>query len=279
MKRRHRAALRKSFVYTFLIFYAIFTLLPIYWVFVTSVKPSSEVESFPPTLLPHAFSLEHYKFVFLKTRVVRGIVNSLLVTLAVTGISLVSASMAGYSLARFRFPGKNALSAAILGLYLIPPVVNVIPLFLLLRTLGLLNTLWALILAYQALVLPLLTFLLRNYFESVPQELEESALVDGCTRLGALWRVTLPLSIPGLATAAIFAFIFSWNEFIFALLFLFSDELKTFQLTLMEFVKLYRIDWGALTAAMVIGMAPVIFFLIVAQRYLIAGLLGGAIKR
>jgi len=117
------------------------------------------------------------------------------------------------------------------------------------------------------------------YFESIPRELEESALVDGCTRLGALRRVTLPLSMPGLATAAIFAFILSWNEFIFALLFLFSDELKTFQLTLMEFVKLHRIDWGALTAAMVIGMAPVLFFLVVAQRYLIADLLGGAIKR
>jgi len=157
--------------------------------------------------------------------------------------------------------------------------VNVIPLFLLLRSLRLLNTLWALILAYQGLVLPLLTFLLRNYFEGIPKELEESALVDGCTRLGALLRVTLPLSVPGLSTAAIFAFIFSWNEFIFALLLIFSDELKTFQLTLMEFVKLYRIDWGALTAAMVIGMAPVLFFLVIAQRYLIAGLLGGAIKR
>lgn len=277
--KRKRKHIFSVFVYLFLCLYTVFTLLPIYWVFVTSVKPSTEVESFPPTLLPHTFSLEHYEFVFMKTRVVRGILNSLLVTLAVTVISLISASMAGYALARFRFPGKNALSATILGLYLIPPVVNVIPLFLLLRTLHLLNTLWALILAYQALVLPLLTFLLRNYFEGIPRELEESALVDGCTRLGALWRVTLPLSVPGLATAAIFAFIFSWNEFIFALLLLFSDELKTFQLTLMEFVKLYRIDWGALTAAMVIGMAPVLFFLVVAQRYLIAGLLGGAIKR
>jgi len=211
--KRKRKHIFSVFVYLFLCLYTVFTLLPIYWVFVTSVKPSTEVESFPPTLLPHTFSLEHYEFVFMKTRVVRGILNSLLVTLAVTVISLISASMAGYALARFRFPGKNALSATILGLYLIPPVVNVIPLFLLLRTLHLLNTLWALILAYQALVLPLLTFLLRNYFEGIPRELEESALVDGCTRLGALWRVTLPLSVPGLATAAIFAFIFSWNEF------------------------------------------------------------------
>ena len=278
MRKKH-APFIKALVYLFLSLYAIFTLLPIYWVFVTSVKPATEVESFPPTLIPHSFSLEHYEFVFMKTRVVRGILNSLLVTLAVTAISLISASMAGYALARFRFPGKGPISATILGLYLIPPVVNVIPLFLLFRALHLLNTLWALILAYQSLVLPLLTFLLRNYFEGIPKELEESALVDGCTRLGALWRVTLPLSVPGLATAAIFAFIFSWNEFIFALLLLFSDELKTFQLTLMDFVKLYRIDWGALTAAMVIGMVPVLFFLVVAQRYLIAGLLGGAIKR
>lgn len=277
--RGKRKRLLSALVYLFLCLYAVFTLLPIYWVFVTSVKPAAEVESFPPTLLPHTFSLEHYEFVFMKTRVVRGILNSLLVTLAVTAISLVSASLAGYALARFHFPGKGVISAAVLGLYLIPPVVNVIPLFLLLRSLRLLNTLWALILAYQGLVLPLLTFLLRNYFEGIPKELEESALVDGCTRLGALLRVTLPLSVPGLSTAAIFAFIFSWNEFIFALLLIFSDELKTFQLTLMEFVKLYRIDWGALTAAMVIGMAPVLFFLVIAQRYLIAGLLGGAIKR
>ncbi len=271
--------LSKLFIYGFLVFYAVFTLMPIYWVFVTSIKPASEVTSFPPTLIPHHFSLEHYVFVFTKTRVVQGIKNSLIVTLAVTGISLIAASMAGYALARFRFPGKGAVSAAILGLYLIPPVVNVIPLFLLVRTMHLLNTLWSLILVYQGLVLPLLTFLLRNYFASIPRALEESALIDGCTRIGALWRITLPLSIPGLATAAIFAFIFSWNEFIFALLFLYSDKLKTFQITLMEFVKLYRIDWGALTAAMVIGMVPVLAFLVIAQRYLIAGLLGGAVKR
>ncbi len=271
--------LYKLFIYGFLVFYAAFTLLPIYWVFVTSIKPASEVANFPPTLVPHHFSLEHYVFVFTKTQVVQGIKNSLLVTLAVTALSLIAASMAGYALARFRFRGKGLVSAGILGLYLIPPVVNIIPLFLLVRTLHLLNTLWSLILVYQGLVLPLLTFMLRNYFASIPRALEESALIDGCTRLGALRRITLPLSIPGLATAAIFAFIFSWNEFIFALLFLYSDRLKTFQITLMEFVKLYRIDWGALTAAMVIGMIPVLAFLVIAQRYLIAGLLGGAVKR
>jgi len=149
---------------------------------------------------------------------------------------------------------------------------------LLFNKLGLLNSRIGLVLAYQSLVLPLLTFLLRNHFDGIPTEIEEAALLDGCTRLGVLRRVTLPLALPGLATAAIFAFILAWNEFVLALILILSDDLKTIQLVIMEFVKLYRIDWGALTAAMVVGMAPVLLFLIVAQRYLLAGLLGGATK-
>lgn len=265
-------------IYFFLVLYLAFSLLPIYWTFVTSVKPAKEVESFPPTLLPSSFSLEHFKYVLARTRVPRGILNSLIVTIAVTFISLIAASLAGYALARFRFPGKGAFTMTILALYLIPPMINIIPLFLMFNSLGLLNSFQGLILAYQALTLPLCTFLLRNYFEGLPAELEEAAMVDGCTRLGALWRVALPLARPGLATAAVFAFIQSWNEFIFALQFLRSDQLKTIQLTIMEFVKIYRIDWGPLTAAMVIGMIPILLFVILAQRYLMAGLLGGAMK-
>ncbi len=265
-------------IYTFLSLYLLFTVVPIYWVFVTSVKPAEEVVSFPPTLLPQTLSLEHYQFVFTKTRLGQGILNSLIVTGATTLVSLVAASLASYAFSRFRFRGKGAILGSVLGLYLIPPLINIIPLFLLFNKLNLLNTYWGLVLAYQALVLPLLTFMLRNYFDGIPMEIEEAALIDGCTRLGVLRRVTLPLAVPGLATAAIFAFIMAWNEFVLALHFLLKDDLKTVQLVIMEFVKLHRIDWGALTAAMVIGMTPVLVFLSFAQRYLIAGLLGGATK-
>ncbi|MCD6254292.1 MAG: carbohydrate ABC transporter permease [Thermotogae bacterium] len=265
-------------VYIFLALYTLFTLVPIYWVFTTSVKSSEEVVQFPPSLLPKMVSFDHYHFVFTKTKLGRGILNSLIVSGLTTLIALIVASLAGYAFSRFRFRGKQLLIGSVLGLYLIPPLINVIPLFLLFNKLGLLNTYWGLVLAYQALVLPLVTFLLRNYFDGIPIEIEEAALIDGCTRLGVLWRVTLPLALPGISTAAIFSFILSWNEFVLALNFLFKDDLKTVQLVIMEFVKLHRIDWGALTAAMVVGMIPVLLFLVIAQRYLIAGLLGGATK-
>jgi len=170
------------------------------------------------------------------------------------------------------------LMGTVLGLYLIPPLIGIIPLFLLFSKLGLLNNLFGLALAYQSLVLPLLTFMLKNYFEGIPVEVEEAAMIDGCSRVGVLRWVTLPLALPGLATAAIFAFIFSWNEFVMALTLLLREDLKTVQLVIMEFVKLHRIEWGQLTAAMVVGMAPVLLFIVFAQRYLIAGLLGGATK-
>ncbi len=276
MSARRRVG--SALVYAFLAAYTLFTLVPIYWVFVTAVKPAEEVVAFPPTLLPRTLSPEHFAFVFTKTRLGQGIVNSLIVAGSTTVVALIAASLAGYAFSRFRFRGRGVLLGSVLGLYLIPPLISVIPLFLLFNKLGLLNSRIGLVLAYQSLVLPLLTFLLRNYFDGIPAEIEEAALLDGCTRLGVLRRVTLPLALPGLATAAIFAFILAWNEFVLALILILSDDLKTVQLVIMEFVKLYRIDWGALTAAMVVGMAPVLLFLIVAQRYLLAGLLGGATK-
>lgn len=278
MRKGVKRYLISSIVLVFLIAYALFTLVPIYWVFTTSIKSSKELVSFPPSLIPKSVSFEHYKFVFTKTKLLRGIVNSLIISGLTTFISLVLASLAGYAFSRFNFRGKKIILATILGLYLIPPLINVIPLFLMFNKLGLLNSRLGLVIAYQAMTLPLSTFLLRNYFDGIPVEIEEAALMDGCTRLEALRRVVLPLAVPGLSVAAIFSFIISWNEFVLALNFLFSDSLKTVQLVIMGFVKLYRIDWGALTAAMVIGMIPVLIFLIVAQRYLISGLLGGSTK-
>lgn len=278
MRKGVKRYLISSIVLVFLIAYALFTLVPIYWVFTTSIKSSKELVSFPPSLIPKSVSFEHYKFVFTRTKLLRGIINSLIISGLATFISLVLSSLAGYAFSRFNFQGKKIILATILGLYLIPPLINVIPLFLMFNKLGLLNSRLGLVIAYQAMTLPLSTFLLRNYFDGIPVEIEEAALMDGCTRLEALRRVVLPLAVPGLSVAAIFSFIISWNEFVLALNFLFSDSLKTVQLVIMGFVKLYRIDWGALTAAMVIGMIPVLIFLIVAQRYLISGLLGGSTK-
>ncbi len=273
-----RSWLANGLIYAFLAFYTLFTVIPVYWVFSTSIKPAKEVISFPPTLLPKAISFAHYIDVFQQTNMGRGIVNSIVVSGLTTLIALIAASLAAYAFSRYRFRGRNALLGAVLGLYLIPPLIGIIPLFLIFNKLGLLNSLFGLALAYQGLVLPLLTFLLQNYFQGIPGEVEEAGLIDGCTRLGVLCWVTLPLALPGLATAAIFAFIFSWNEFVLALTLLLREDLKTVQLVIMEFVKLHRIDWGQLTAAMVVGMIPVLLFVIFAQRYLLAGLLGGATK-
>jgi ABC-type glycerol-3-phosphate transport system permease component len=270
--------LERSLIYFILAVYLFITLAPLVWVISTSFKPNQEAISFPPKLLSANPTLENYIFVLMDPKLVLSLTNSLLVSLASTALSVAVSALGGYAFARYNFKGKNLIMSIILGLFMIPVVINIIPLYIMLANVGLLNSLIALVLTFQILIIPLNIFLLKNYFEALPKELEEAALIDGCSRLGALWRVTVPLSVPALLIAAILSFRFSWNEFILPVVLSNKPDSMLFQVALYQFISLYRIDWGYLTAGINIAIIPVVILMLIFQKRMIKGLTLGAVR-
>ncbi|VFJ13525.1 carbohydrate ABC transporter permease [Candidatus Nitrosocosmicus franklandus] len=270
--------IEKSFVYIALFVFIGLTLFPLIWVFTTSLKPNDETMSFPPKLIPENVTLENYWFVFTNSTIVKSIYNSLIVSFGSMILNVTICAFAGYALARFEFKAKKIFFSFILGLFTIPIVINIIPLYIILANLGLLNSLVSLILTFQILIIPLNIMLLKNYFETIPRELEESALIDGCSKLGVLRKITIPLSMPGFAVASIFSFIFSWNEFVLPIVLANSPNSTLFQVALYQFISLYRIEWGYLSAGIIIALLPVIILIIVFQRQMIKGFTLGSIK-
>jgi multiple sugar transport system permease protein len=202
----------------------------------------------------------------------------LLVSVGSTVLSVTVSALAGFAFARYDFKGKNLIMSIILGLFMTPVVINIIPLYIMLANIGLLNSLGALVMTFQILIIPLNIFLLKNYFESLPRELEEAALIDGCSRLGSLVRITIPLSLPGFLIAAILSFRFSWNEFVLPVVLSNKPESMIFQVALYQFISLYRIDWGYLTAGINIALIPVVVLMLIFQKRMIKGLTLGALK-
>jgi ABC-type glycerol-3-phosphate transport system permease component len=268
----------KLVTYTLLVAYTLFALAPMLWVLTTSFKPGEEAMSFPPRIIPTTLSLENYRFVFQDPYLVRSLGNSFLAVIPSTILCVTVSALAGFAFARYEFRGKNLILGMMMAIFMIPVVMNTIPLYVMFHRLKLLDTFLSLILSYQILIIPLNIFLLKNHFETIPVELEEAAMVDGCSRVGALWRVTLPCAWPALAVSAIFAFRFSWNELVFPLTFANKPEMNVFQVALYKFMGLYRVDWGALTACIVIGMIPILAMFIFFQKQMIAGFTAGAIK-
>jgi multiple sugar transport system permease protein len=268
----------KSLIYSVIAVYLFITVAPLIWVLSTSFKPNQEAISFPPKFLPDHPTLENYFFVLTDPKLVLSLINSLIVSVGSTALSVTVSALGGYAFARYDFKGKNLLMSTILGLFMIPVVINIIPLYIMLANVSLLNSLVALMLTFQILIIPLNIFLLKNYFESLPKELEEAALIDGCSKLGALIRVTIPMSLPGFLIAAILSFRFSWNEFVLPVVLSNKPDSMIFQVALYQFISLYRIDWGYLTAGINIAIIPVVILMLIFQRKMIRGLTLGAIR-
>jgi len=248
------------------------------WVLSTSFKPNDEAISFPPNFLPKNATLDNYTFVLSNPALVMSLINSLLVSLGRTALSVTVSALGGYAFARFDFKGKNVIMSLVLGLFMIPVVINIIPLYIMLSNVGLLNSLLSLILTFQIIIIPLNIFLLKNYFETIPAEIEEAALIDGCSRFGVLRRVIAPLSLPGLLIAGILSFRFSWNEFVLPVVLSNKPDSTLFQVALYQFISLYRIDWGYLTAGINLAIIPVVILMLVFQKKMITGLTLGAVK-
>ena len=270
--------IEKSLIYSVVAVYLFITVAPLIWVLSTSFKPNQEAISFPPKFLPDHPTLENYLFVLTDAKLVLSLINSLIVSVGSTALSVTVSALGGYAFARYDFKGKNLMMSTILALFMIPVVINIIPLYIMLANVGLLNSLVALMLTFQILIIPLNIFLLKNYFESLPKELEESALIDGCSKLGALIRVTLPMSLPGFLIAAILSFRFSWNEFVLPVVLSNKPDSMIFQVALYQFISLYRIDWGYLTAGINIAIIPVVVLMLIFQKKMIRGLTLGAVR-
>ncbi|MER3398293.1 MAG: sugar ABC transporter permease [Chloroflexota bacterium] len=255
-------------------------LFPFYWMAITSIKPNAElfdVKGNPFIVLQP--TLDHYKYLFERTLFANWILNTTFVACLSTAISLALSVPAGYALARFRFPGGTLLGWAIFVTYLVPQTLLFLPLAQVVNWLGLANTLWSLVLTYPTFLVPFGSWLLIGYFRSIPKDLEESALVDGATRLQALIKIALPLAIPGILSVGIFSFTLSWNEFIYALVFISDPTNKTVPVGVTS--ELIRGDvffWGSLMAGALLGSVPVALIYSFFVEYFVAGLTAGAVK-
>lgn len=252
---------------------------PLLWMLICSFKPPSELIMSPPTFLPHEWTLANYRDLFVQTRFLSYFVNSLIVAGGATVFSLVIGGLGAYSVSRFNMRATRLFSRFSLIAYMLPEVLLVIPLYFFLVKAGLADTLLALIIANTAFTLPLTIWFMRAYFAAIPVTLEESAMIDGCTRLQALWKVVVPLAVPGLVSVGVFAFNSAWNDFLFALVFTSSERNKTLPLGLSTWIgQDYIYSWGMLLAAAVLITLPVLAFYLLVQRKLIAGLAEGGVK-
>jgi multiple sugar transport system permease protein len=255
-------------------------LAPVYWMFTISLK--SEVDHFasPPPWFNFTPTLEHYYDAFVTRSFGQYLITSAVVAVVSTLCALVLGTLAAYSLARFRLPYDldQKLSLWILSTRMFPAIVTAVPLFLMMRDLRLLDTKASLIIVYTAFNLPFVVWMMRGFFDEVPRDLEEAALVDGDSRLGALVRVVLPLVAPGLAATAVFCLIVSWNEFLFALVLTQTDASMTLPVGIAGRVTQYEIKWGVMSAAGAVAIVPILVFAMAMQRYLVRGLSLGAVK-
>ncbi len=261
-----------------LVLMLVWTLVPFYWMIVTSLKKDKEIYGFEATLIPRQPTLANYTRLFKTTPFVKYLRNSTIIALGTTITSLVFGCLGAYALARLRFPGRALIARGLVFTYLVPPALLFIPLFAVMSTLRLVDTHQGLILAYLGFSVPFCTWLLMGYFRSVPLELEEAALVDGCTRLGSLVRIILPMSLPALAVVAFFSFTQSWNEFLYANVFVNSVEVRTITTGLTLFIVEDVFFWGPMMGASFISALPPLALYLIFQRWVVKGLTLGAVK-
>jgi ABC-type glycerol-3-phosphate transport system permease component len=254
-----------------------FALAPLLWAISSAFKSDSEIMT-GISLIPTEPTLDHFRAVLADSGFGRWFLNSLLVSLGVTVLSIVVGSLAGYAMSRWRFRGKGLYGNSLLAVQMFPGVMLAIPMYLLLTRFGLIDTLWALLVTYLTFALAFSVWMLKGYFDGIPREIEEAALVDGLTRLGALRHVILPLAGPGIVTVAVNAFLLSWNEFFFAYVFLATSDKFTLSLGLYSFIQQFTTQWGNIMAAGVLSTIPVLVFFFMLQKSLTRGLVAGATK-
>jgi multiple sugar transport system permease protein len=265
-------------VYGLLVAAAVIMLFPVAWMLTVSVRPNVEVMAIPPKWLPTVFTLEPYLKVLGSPRYLRTFVNSYFISLVVTAFSLVVGALAAYALARFRFKGQRAVIMFLIVTQMFPLVLLCIPYFRVVVRLGLYDTLTALIVVYTTFTLPFCILMLRSYFAQIPKDMEEAAMVDGCSRLGAIVRTLLPMSFPALVGAGLYTFLLAWNEFLFAVVLIESWGKRVITIAIYSLLAEFVTEWNVMMAFSVLASAPLVVAFIFLQRYVVQGMTAGAIK-
>lgn len=254
------------------------SVLPAVWMVSTSVKLPTEQFDNPPEIIPDEPTAANYAVVLRNAKMYAAFMNSVLVTASVVSLTLFLSVLAGYGFARFNFKGRGFLKIALLFGQMIPSVVIIIPLYFMFSKARLLDTHISMIIADMALTIPMGVIMLASFFEGIPRELEEAAKIDGCTGIGALYRVILPIAKPGMISVAIYTFIHAWEEFLFALNLTNSARTRTLPIAISMFSGEFAVDWGATMAAATVVAFPVLFIFLLCNRYFVQGLSDGAVK-
>ena len=256
----------------------VFVGFPLLWMVLSSLKPSAELFVNPPRILPGAITFEWYANLVGSSDAISLFKNSLVVGVATTAICLILGTFAAYGVTRFDFPGKRAFLGAALVSYVFPAIVLFISVYMIVNSLGLVDTRLGLILCHCILTFPFALWMLKSFFEGVPREIDEAAWVDGASFAQTFVLVILPLSLPGLFSVAVFVFVLSWNEFLFASVMITSGDMKTIPLGIAEFITSFDIRWGEIMAIGTLATVPVVIMFLCVQRYFVAGVTSGAIK-
>ena len=276
MRARRRAA--HAAIYTILVAVTAIMLFPVAWMLTVSVRPNVEVMKIPPQWIPTVFTLAPYAKVLGSTRYLRTFLNSYVIALVVTAFSLFIGALAAYALARFRFKGQRVVIMFLIITQMFPLVLLCIPYFRLVVRLGLYDTLTALIVVYTTFTLPFCILMLRSYFAQIPKDMEEAAMVDGCSRLGAIARTLLPMSFPALVGAGLYTFLLAWNEFLFAVVLIESWGKRVITIAIYSLLAEFVTEWSMMMAFSVLASAPLVIVFIFLQRYVVQGMTAGAIK-
>ena len=277
MRTPHRILYWSSH-YLLICLYVLFALFPLFWLIKVALTPNDLLYSEGIRLWPSRASLEHFRFVLTHSEFPLFFRNSLIVSSSTAvSVTLISGAC-GYGLSRFRFRGRPLIVALMLITQMFPLVMLVAPMFRLLAPLGLTNSLTGLVIVYSAFNSPFATFLMQSFFDAIPKELEEAAMIDGATRFGAFRRIILPLTLPGIAATGGFVFSAAWSELLFALMLNSSSRASTFPVGLLSFVSKFSVDFGQMMAAGVLALIPACLFFLLIQRYLVRGLTAGAVK-
>jgi ABC-type glycerol-3-phosphate transport system permease component len=273
--------INRGLFYFLVILLLLITLVPVFWIINNSFKIRTEIVAQKPVWFPKHPTLENYKEIFFPPpgdlSGFSGIKNSIIVASSSTALALAIGTLAAYAFSRYNFKGSSNLAFWILSTRMFPPVATVVPIFRIFSLLKMIDTHLALTLAYLVFNLPFAIWMMRGFFNDIPVELDECAMVDGCNRMRALWRVILPVVLPGIATTAIFCFLFSWNEFLFALV-LTRAKAQTYPVFVSSFLGVKGIEWEFMSAYGAAGTIPIIILALLTQRYLIRGLTYGAVK-
>lgn len=251
---------------------------PLFWMLMSSLKPSTELFKIPPTIIPHKISFEWYQEAFNNTTVIRYFLNSFIVASGTSILVIIIATFGAYSLTRFRYFGRRAITIAVLSAYCIPPIMLMIPLYRIVAGLNLKTSLFGVIIGHMTVTFPFAIWILISFFRSIPREIEEAALVDGGSDFTVFYKVILPLCIPGVLSTGILVFILSWNEYLLSSVLVSQDSLKTLTVGLANYISSVEINWGVIMALGTATTIPIVLMFSAIQKYFVEGLTAGSVK-